>query len=46
MNLYGLFNAKTILVEEQLWYNLIHTWEGKRFHTFPKGISPKVNAIV
>ena len=40
-----LFNAKTILLEEQMWYYLIHHWEDKGVHTFLKGICPKVNVI-
>ena len=40
-----LFNAKAILLEEQSWYYLTHSWEDKGFHTFPKGICPKVNVI-
>ena len=40
-----LFNAKAILLEEKLWYYLTHRWEDKGFHTFPKGICPKVNVI-
>ena len=43
--LFRLFNAKAILQEEQLWYYLIHSWEDKGVHTFPKGICPKVNVI-
>ena len=41
----GLFNAKAILLEEQLWCYLTHSWEDKGVHTFPKGICPKVNVI-
>ena len=44
--LFRLFNAKAILQEEQLWYYLIHSWENKGVHTFPKGICLKVNVIV
>ena len=40
-----LFNAKAILLEEQEWYYLTHSWEDKGVHTFPKGICPKVNII-
>ena len=43
--LFRLFNAKAILLEEQLWYYLTHSWEDKRVHTFPKGICLKVNVI-
>ena len=41
-----IFNAKYILVEEQLWYYLIHSNGDKGIQAFPKGISPKVNIIV
>ena len=41
----GLFYAKAILLEEQQWYYLTHSWEDKLVHTFPKGICPKVNVI-
>ena len=41
-----LFNAKVILLEEQSWYYLTHSWEDTGVHTFHKGISPKVNVIV
>ena len=41
----GFFNAKAILLEEQLCYHLTHSWEDKGVHTFPKGICPKVNVI-
>ena len=40
-----LFNAKAILLEEQWWYYLTHSWEDKGVHTFPKDICPKVNVI-
>ena len=40
--LFRLFNAKAILLEEQSWYHLTHSWEDKGVHTFPKGISLKV----
>ena len=43
--LFRLFNAKSILLEEQQWYYLTHSWEDKGVHTFPKGICPKVNVI-
>ena len=43
--LFRLFNAKAILLEEQQWYYLTHSWEDKGVHTFPKGICPKVNVI-
>ena len=44
-NLRRLFNAKAILLEEQWWYYLTHSWEDKGVHTFPKDICPKVNVI-
>ena len=43
--LFRLFNAKAILLEEQEWYYLTHSWEDKGVHTFPKGIWPKMNVI-
>ena len=43
--LFRLFNAKAILLEEQLWYYLTHNCEDKGVYTFPKGICPKVNVI-
>ena len=43
--LFRLFNAKAILLEEQYWYYLTHSWEDKGVHIFPKGICPKVNVI-
>ena len=43
--LFRLFNAKAILLEEQLWYYLTHSWEDKGVHTLPKRICPKVNVI-
>ena len=45
MNLCSLFITKAILLEEQLWYYLTHSWEDKEVHTFPKGICPKGNVI-
>ena len=44
INFCGLFNANVILVEEQLWYDLTHSWEDKGVQSFPKGIG--VNVIV
>ena len=38
---FNLFNAKAILLEEQKWYDLTHSWEDKGVHTFPKGILPE-----
>ena len=43
--LFRLFNAEAILLEEQYWYYLTHSWEDKGVYTFPKGICPKVNVI-
>ena len=40
-----LFNAKAILLKEQYWYNLTHSWEDKGVRTFPEGICSKVNVI-
>ena len=40
-----LFNAKAIILEEQQWCYLTHSWEDKGIHTFSKGIYPKVNVI-
>ena len=37
-----LFDAKSILLEEQQRYYLTHRWEDKGVHTFSKGICPKV----
>ena len=44
-NLHGLFNAKAILVEEQQWYYVTQSYGNLRIHTFPKGVSLKVNVI-
>ena len=44
-NLRWLFNAKAILLEEQLWCYLTHCWENRGVHAFPNGICPKVNVI-
>ena len=41
----GYFNTKAILLEEQQWCYLTHSWEDKGVHTFPKGICLKVNVI-
>ena len=40
-----LFNVKAILLEQQWWYYLIHSWEDKGVHIFPNSICPKVNVI-
>ena len=40
-----LFTAKAILLVEQKWYYLTHSWEDNGVHTFLKGICPKVNVI-
>ena len=36
MNLWGLFNAKAIPVEEHKLYYLTHSWRDKGFMPFPK----------
>ena len=46
VNILGFFNAQVILLEEQYWYYLTHSWEVKGVHSFPKGICPKVILIV
>ena len=43
-NLRWLINAKAIFVEQR-GYNLIYRWGDKGVHTYPTGISPKVNII-
>ena len=42
-----LFNTEAIVLEEQSWYYLTHSWEDKEVgvHTFPKGICLKVTVI-
>ena len=45
INLRGLLNAKAILLKEQQWCYLTHSWEDEGVHTFPKGICWKVNVI-
>ena len=45
INLLGLLNAKTIPVEEQLWYYFTHCCWDLRVHAFPKSMSPKVKVI-
>ena len=42
---HGLFNAKAILVEEHSMNYRTHNWRRKQVHTFPNGISPKVERI-
>ena len=37
--------AKTNHADEQQWYYLTNSCRDKEIHTFPKGISPKVNVI-
>ena len=44
-SLRGLFNAKAIFVEELHCYYLTYSWEDTSVHTYPQGISPKVNVI-
>ena len=45
INFRGLFNTKSILVEEQQWYDLTYIWDDKQVDSFFKGIGPKVNVI-
>ena len=45
INLCRLLKTKAILLEEQVWYYLIHSWEDKVVYTSSKSISPKVNVI-
>ena len=45
VNLCGLFCAKAIIVEEQWRWYLTNSWEDNWFHTFPKGIWPKMRII-
>ena len=45
IKLLGLFNAKSILLEELYSYYLTHSWEDKGVDTFLKGICLKVNVI-
>ena len=42
----GISTFVGYLMPKQLWYYLTYRWEDKGVHTFPKGISPKVNVIV
>ena len=35
INLRGLFNAETILTEEQLWYYLVYCWRDKEVGVIP-----------
>ena len=39
--LFWLFNAKAILLEKQLWYNLTHSWEDKGVISFPRVFARK-----
>ena len=43
INICGLFNAKSILVDEQQGCYLIHSWEDSGVHIFLKGNNPKLN---
>ena len=45
INLCRLFNAKAILLEEQLQYYLTHSSEDKGVYAFAKGIFPKGNVV-
>ena len=40
-----LFNTQAIILEEQKWYYLTHSWEDKGVHTFLEIIFSKVNVI-
>ena len=40
-----LFNAKSILQEEQQWNYLTHSWKDKGIYAFPKDICLKVKKI-
>ena len=48
INLFGLFNTKVIIQNNsgRTMKHVAWRWENKGFHTFPFGISPKVNVIV
>ena len=46
VSLFNGISIKAILLEEQQWYYLTHSWEDKGVHTFPMGICPKVNVIM
>ena len=41
LNPHGLFNAKAILEEEQLWYYLTHRWWGLGSSNLPHGYTSK-----
>ena len=41
-----LFNAKTILMEEQWWYYQIHIYKDKGIYTFLNGMRLKMNIKV
>ena len=41
----GLFNAKVMLLEEQQYCYLTHSWDDKGIHAFSKGICPKGKVI-
>ena len=45
IKLHELSNTKAIPAEEQWWYYLIHSWEYRGNHPFPKFTSSKVNII-
>ena len=46
INLWGLFDAKDSIIDEQQGYYLTNSWGGdNEIHTFLKYISPKVNII-
>ena len=41
----GNLMPKSILLEEQLGYDLTHNWDDKEVYNFPKGICQKVNVF-
>ena len=42
---FWFFNAKAMLVKEEQWYYLTHSWRDKGIPIFLKGIRPNVNVI-
>ena len=45
INLHGIFDAKTILIEEKEWSYLTNSWGYKGVHSFHKDINQKVSVI-
>ena len=45
IKLYGLFNTKSILVEDQQWYYLTQSLGNKMVHDFHKDTDSKVNVM-